>query len=77
MILRNKPMGATIYGIDLGKNTFHIVGVDSAGRPMQRITLSRAAIFNFFSNASKCGATIIVAGLTTKVLAGEAGAKAA
>ncbi|WP_228535761.1 IS110 family transposase [Noviherbaspirillum malthae] len=51
--MRNKPMGATVYGIDLGKNTFHIVGVDPAGKPIQRITLSRATIFNFFSNASR------------------------
>jgi transposase len=53
MIMRNKPMGAAIYGIDLGKNTFHVVGVDAAGKPIQRLTLSRATIFNFFSNATR------------------------
>lgn len=51
--MRNKPMGATIYGIDLGKKTFHVVGVDASGQPIQRITLSRATIFSFFSNASR------------------------
>lgn len=48
----NKPMGATVYGIDLGKKTFHVVGVDASGQPIQRITLSRTTIFSFFSNAS-------------------------
>lgn len=50
--MRNKPMGATVYGIDLGKKTFHVVGVDASGQPIQRITLSRTTIFSFFSNAS-------------------------
>jgi transposase len=53
MIVRNKPMGAAIYGIDLGTNTFHVIGVDAAGKPIQRVTLSRTAIFSFFSNASR------------------------
>lgn len=50
--MRNQPVGATVYGIDLGKNTFHVVGADASGRPIQRLTLSRATIFTFFSNAS-------------------------
>ena len=24
-MIRNKPRGATVYGIDLGKNIFHVV----------------------------------------------------
>lgn len=51
--MRNKPMGAAVYGIDLGKNTFHVVGADASGQPIQRITLGRSTIFNFFSNASR------------------------
>lgn len=27
--MRGTPIGATVYGIDLGKNTFHVVGVDA------------------------------------------------
>ncbi|WP_283151231.1 IS110 family transposase [Silvimonas soli] len=50
--MRNKPVGATVYGIDLGKTTFHVVGLDAAGHPVQRITLSRNTIFTFFSNAT-------------------------
>lgn len=49
--MRNKPVGAATYGIDLGKNTFHIVGIDASGCPVQRVTLSRATIFTFFANA--------------------------
>jgi transposase len=50
--MRTKPCGATVYGIDLGKNAFHVVGTDSNGRPIQRVTLGRNTIFPFFSNAS-------------------------
>lgn len=50
--MRNKPVGATVYGIDLGKNTFHVVGTDATGRLLQRITLSRSTIFTFFANAT-------------------------
>lgn len=49
--MRNKPIGASVYGIDLGKNTFHVVGLDSLGQPIQCVTLSRTSIFTFFSNA--------------------------
>jgi transposase len=51
--MRNQPLGAVVYGIDLGKTTFHVVGIDVTGRPIQRVKLSRATIFKFFSNASQ------------------------
>jgi transposase len=51
-MMPNQPIGAVVYGIDLGKTTFHVVGVDSSGRPIQRVKLSRTNIFKFFSNAS-------------------------
>lgn len=50
--MRNQPVGATVYGIDLGKSTYHVVGTDSTGRQLQRVTLNRATIFTFFSNAT-------------------------
>jgi transposase len=49
--MRTKPAGAAVYGIDLGKNTFHVVGTDSSGQQIQRVTLSRKTIFAFFINA--------------------------
>jgi len=51
--MRNHALGAVVYGIDLGKTTFHVVGIDVTGRPIQRIKLSRATIFKFFSNTSR------------------------
>lgn len=50
--MRAKPCGASVYGIDLGKNLFHIVGTDFSGRVVQRVTLTRQNLFHFFSNAS-------------------------
>jgi len=50
--MRNQPLGAVVYGIDLGKTSFHVVGLDGSGRPMQRITLSRTSVFRFFGNAA-------------------------
>ena len=26
--------GVTVYGIDIGKNTFHVVGLDTTGKPI-------------------------------------------
>jgi len=51
--MRIIPKGATVYGIDLGKNSFHIVGMDNSGNPIQRAHLSRKTIFNFFMRADK------------------------
>lgn len=50
--MRNQPRGATVYGIDLGKTSFHVVGLDSGGRPIQRLKLGRTTIFQFFGNAT-------------------------
>ena len=49
--MRTKPVGARVYGIDLGKNTFHIIGTNEIGVVVQRATLSRSTVFTFFSNA--------------------------
>jgi hypothetical protein len=35
-MIRNKPRGATVYGVDLGKNVFHVVGTDARGNVVQR-----------------------------------------
>ncbi len=50
--MRHQPTtGATVYGIDLGKSSFHTIAMDVTGKPVQKLTLSRATIFTFFSNA--------------------------
>lgn len=50
--MRNQPRGATVYGIDIGKNVFHVVGLDQHGKPIQRAKFGRTTIFSFFANAS-------------------------
>jgi transposase len=51
--MRVIPKGATVYGIDLGKNTFHFVGMDEKGVPVQKAKLSRKTIFRYFEAADK------------------------
>ena len=51
--MRIHPRNATVYGIDLGKSTFHVVGVNPAGEVVQKCKLSRTTIFQFFVNAPK------------------------
>ena len=38
------------YGIDIGKNLFHVVGLDKAGRPQLRKKFKRDALLQFFAN---------------------------
>ena len=51
MTTRNKPRPATVFGIDVGKNVFHVVGVDPAGQPVQRARFRREALLQFFGRA--------------------------
>jgi len=41
---------AVTYGIDLGKSSFHVVGLDAGGSPVKRAKLTRATITRFFVN---------------------------
>jgi transposase len=51
--MRTHPRNASVYGIDLGKNAFHVVGLDTTGHVVQKCKLSRATIFTYFVNAPK------------------------
>ena len=51
--MRNQPLGAVVYGIDLGKTRFDVVGCDVAGQPIQRVKFSRDTILAFFAAAPK------------------------
>jgi transposase len=51
--MRTHPQNATVYGIDLGKTWFHVVGTDATGEVVQRCKFSRTTIFPFFANAPK------------------------
>ena len=48
--MRSENAVATVYGNDLGKTYFHVVGTDSAGKPLGRAKLTRNNIFEFFAN---------------------------
>jgi transposase len=50
-MMRNKPRGAAVYGVDLGKNLFHVVGVDTAGQVIQRAKFRRETALTFFERA--------------------------
>lgn len=52
-MIRAKPCGATVYGIDLGKNIFHIVGTDDAGNIIQRVRFRRDTLLAFFERAEQ------------------------
>ncbi len=49
---RNKPRDAPIYGVDLGKNIFHIVGTDASGQIIQTARFRRESVLAFFSRAA-------------------------
>jgi len=34
-MIRNAPRDASVYGVDLGKNIFHVVGLDKRKRRLQ------------------------------------------
>jgi transposase len=49
--MRTQAPVAAVYGIDLGKTYFHVVGTDPTGKPVRRTKLTRSNIFEFFANA--------------------------
>jgi hypothetical protein len=51
-IMRNMPRDAAVYGVDLGKNVFHIVGLDGAGNTVQKVTVRRGTLLVFFERAA-------------------------
>jgi len=51
-MIRNAPKNAAVFGIDLGKNVFHIVGTDAQGSVIQRVKFRRDTLLQFFERAS-------------------------
>jgi transposase len=47
-------MDIVVLGIDLGKNTCSVVGLDATGRVVLRRRLSRAGVLAFTSKLSPC-----------------------
>ncbi|MCK1400342.1 IS110 family transposase, partial [Bradyrhizobium sp. 39] len=51
MRTRNKPRPAMVFGIDIGKNLFHVFELDAAGMPIQKATFRRDTLLQFFERA--------------------------
>jgi hypothetical protein len=43
-----------VIGIDIGKNTFHLVGLDKRGAIVLRITVSRSQLERRLANVLRC-----------------------
>jgi transposase len=52
-MIRNAPREAAVYGVDLGKNVFHVVGLDDRGAVIQRVKLRRETLLVFFERAAR------------------------
>lgn len=52
MAIRNKPRNAPVYGIDLGKNVFHVVGIEPSGEAVQKASFRRDTLLQFFGRAA-------------------------
>lgn len=53
MSIRNQPRDAAVFGVDIGKNVFHVVGLDGSGAPIQRATFRRDTLLQFFDRAAR------------------------
>jgi transposase len=51
-MIRNKPRNAAVYGVDIGKNIFHVVGTDPSGQIVQRAKFRRETVLAFFQQAA-------------------------
>ncbi len=51
MAHRNLPRPAAVYGIDIGKNVFHVVGLSRDGTPVQKVLFRRDTLLQFFARA--------------------------
>ena len=48
--MKKRIEGVMVYGIDIGKNTFHVVGLDSSGKPVLHSKFRRDRLLVHFAN---------------------------
>jgi transposase len=48
--MRKHIEGVMVYGIDIGKNTFHVVGLDGSGKPVLHSKFRRDRLLVHFAN---------------------------
>lgn len=51
IMMRNKPKDCAVFGIDIGKTVFHVVGMDGKGMPVQKAKFRRDTLIQFFVQA--------------------------
>lgn len=49
--MKKRVEGVTVYGIDIGKNIFHVVGLDSSGKPVLHSKFRRDRLLDHFANS--------------------------
>jgi hypothetical protein len=47
-IMKKQPQEGAVFGIDFGKNSFHVVGWDGTGQPIVRTRCSRDRLLHYF-----------------------------
>ncbi|WP_026605506.1 IS110 family transposase [Methylocapsa acidiphila] len=52
-MIRNKPRDAAVYRVDLGKNIFYVLGVDTARMPIQKAKFRRETLLQFFARTKQ------------------------
>ena len=52
-MIRNASENAAVYGVDLGKNLFHVVGLDHRGAVVRRLKFRRDTLLAFFECAAR------------------------
>lgn len=50
-MIRNQPRDCAVFGIDIGKTVFHVVGLDERGAPVQKAKFRRETLLQFFEHA--------------------------
>lgn len=50
---RDKPHLCAVFSVDIGKNLFHVVGLDNKGAPVQRAKFRRDKLLQFFGRAER------------------------
>ncbi|WP_433971216.1 hypothetical protein [Tunturiibacter lichenicola] len=48
--MKKRIEGVRVYSIDIGKNTFHVVGIDSSGKPVLHSKFRRDRLLVHFAN---------------------------
>ena len=52
-MIRNAPRDVAVFGVDLGKSIFHVVGLDERGAILQRAKFRRDTLLAFFERAAR------------------------